>query len=101
MLTPIGESTYKIPRLINATKDIFRLVFICNFHNIAIGKVAKNMSLVIETTGKTASSDKDLTRLSVWEVYSPALAHPNACITSTDQQIVWTESSQITLMFSH
>lgn len=51
----VGKSTYKIPKPINATNDIFLLALICNFHSIAIGRVAKNMSLVIETTARVAS----------------------------------------------
>lgn len=51
----VSKSTYKIPKPINATNDIFLLALICNFHSIAIGRVAKNMSLVIETTAEVAS----------------------------------------------
>lgn len=54
MVGLVGKYTYKIPKPINATNDIFLLALICNFHSIAMGRVAKNMSLVIETTAKVA-----------------------------------------------
>lgn len=69
--------------------------------------VAKNISLVIETTGKSASDIDSprrvlfFTTFSAARAYLPALAHPSACIISTDQQTVCTESSQITLILSH